>query len=73
MTVTDEEILDAMKRAGEPAFITSEIADMVGMSTEGVRNRLQDLESDGMVCSKKPSQRTLIWWPRENHGSEAFC
>jgi predicted ArsR family transcriptional regulator len=65
-TVEDREIISAMDNEGEPAYTTSEVADMVKMSTEGVRNRLNQLEREDMVCSKKPSPRTVIWWLPQN-------
>lgn len=72
MTVPDDEIVRAMVERGDPAYTTSEIADMVGMTSEGVRNRLSDLESEGRIKSKKPSSRTVLWWPAENHDVDAF-
>lgn len=71
-TVDDDEILRAMLDRGEPAYITSEVADMVGMTREGTRGRLQQLEEEGRIYSKKPSSRIVIWWPAENQSREAF-
>lgn len=61
-TVTDREIIEIMRESSEPAFITSEVADMVGMTTEGARGRLEQLREEGLVYKKKPSSRTVLWW-----------
>lgn len=61
-TVSDAEIVDTMEEHPDPAFITKELAEMFGMSTEGVRGRLAKLESEGAVHKKKPTKRTVIWW-----------
>jgi transcription initiation factor IIE alpha subunit len=61
-TVTDEEITAVMRKSQDPAFTTSELAERLEMSTEGVRRRLNKLREDGRVHRKKPSSRTVIWW-----------
>lgn len=66
-TVTDEEILTYMESSEDPAFTAAEIADAVGMTVEGVRNRLQELEKQDRIYSKKPGSRTVIWWAGCDH------
>lgn len=72
MTVSDNEIVAAMREADDPAFTTSEVAEMVGLSTEGARGRLDELEQKNGVYRKKPSSRTVIWWVEADHGPSAF-
>jgi predicted transcriptional regulator len=62
MTVTDDEIIKLLREQGDPAYSTSEVADMVGMTTDGVRNRLEDLEADGRLCRKNSSRQCTMWW-----------
>jgi len=66
-TVTDSEILEFMKASCDPAFTTGELAEALGMTTEGMRNRLQALEEAGVIYSKKPGLRTVIWWAGCDH------
>jgi len=35
MTVTDDELVELMTERGDAAYVTSEIAEMTGMSKEG--------------------------------------
>jgi len=62
MTVTDDEIIELLREQNDPAYNTSEIADMVGMTTDGVRNRLEDLRKAGRICRKDSSRRCTMWW-----------
>ncbi len=68
-TVSDEEIIQQMKQSSDPAFTTSEIAEMVGMTPAGMRGRLESLKESGQVSKKKPSTRTVIWWTETDHPS----
>ena len=61
-TVQDHEIVKTMAGHEDPAFTTSELADMFGMTTEGIRRRLKKLAESGAVKYKKPTARTVIWW-----------
>lgn len=72
MTITDDQIITEMQEQGDPAYTTAEVGEMIGMSTEGARNRLEKLEECGRVMSKKPSTRTVLWWLPEVYGKLAF-
>ncbi len=62
-TVSDDEILAAV-RTHDPAA-TSEVADEVGMTRQGVDRRLRTLRDEGRVNSKKIA-KTLVWFPAES-------
>jgi len=66
-TVTDSEIISYMKSSDEPAFTTGELAEEMGMTPEGMRNRLKELEASEAIYSKKPGRRTVIWWAECDH------
>lgn len=72
MTVEDDQIVEAMKEADDPAFITSELAEMFDMTTEGIRRRLETLEDSGRIYKKKPGTRTVIWWAKPDNDQSAF-
>jgi len=72
MTVTDDELVELMTERGDAAYVTSEIAEMTGMSKEGVRGRLEALAEERRIGFKKPNNRLVLWWPDENQGREAF-
>ena len=71
-TVTDEEITEAMRQAHAPAFTTGELAEQLGMTTEGMRRRLKKLHDEGLVNCKKPGSRTVIWWVKGDQSSAVF-
>jgi len=65
--VSDTKILTYMRESDDPAFTAGELAEQFEMTTEGVRNRLQQLIESGDVFSKKPGKRTVIYWARCDH------
>jgi predicted ArsR family transcriptional regulator len=70
-TVTDEDILSLMNDSEDAAFTAAELAAELGMSDEGMRHRLRQLAERGKIESKKPSVRTLIWWPAGDYSDVA--
>lgn len=63
--ITDEEILDAFRSSSEPVLATSEIASEFDITHRGVRDRLEKLEKDGVLRSKKVGARAKVWWDPE--------
>jgi len=59
--VADDQILWELFRRTDPAFAASEIGDFVGMSRQGIHDRLVELENGGFVGSKRPG-RDRMWW-----------
>lgn len=70
-TVSDDEITRKLREHPDPAFTTSEVADMLDMSTEGARGRLGDLFNEDEICRKKPTTRTVVWWVPEDQREPA--
>jgi len=60
--VSAVDILRVFVERPDPAFIASEIAAEVGMTTQGARNRLEQLCDDGYLATKQPGERTRLWW-----------
>lgn len=60
-TITDEEILDVFRSASDPVLTTSEVAENFSISHRGVRDRLQNLEEEGVLESKKVGARGMVW------------
>lgn len=59
--VSDVEILRVFALSAHPVLVASEVAEQFDMSRQGVYDRLQKLESKGLVESaKKASAR--VWW-----------
>lgn len=62
MTHEDDDILSILRERGDPAYATSEVADLTGMTTEGIRNRLEDLAAEGRLVRKDASRQCTLWW-----------
>jgi LexA DNA binding domain. len=58
----DMELMEAICNADGPAASTSEVAEAVGMTRQGVSHRLQQLADKGIVNCKNAGSG-LIWWP----------
>jgi hypothetical protein len=72
-SVTDDEIIDQLRRCPCPAYTTAEVAEFFGMSTQGMRNRLNALHETGDLRKKQPSKRVVLWWVPEDEGKAAYA
>jgi len=72
MTYDDEDILSILREQGDPAYATSEVADYTGMTTEGIRNRLEDLAAEGRLVRKDASRQCTLWWLPRYDGINGF-
>lgn len=59
---TDKEILAVFRSSSDPVLTTSEIASQFEITHRGVRDRLEGLEEDGQIKSKKVGARAKVWW-----------
>jgi len=59
---SDEHILRLFIENPDPVYFVSELADELDMSEEGVRQRIEPLVKDGRLLSKKPGERTRVYW-----------
>jgi predicted ArsR family transcriptional regulator len=66
-TVTDDEIICWMEAVEGPAVIARELAEQMDISAVSARDRLEELTEEGRVHRKKPSSRTVIYWPEAEH------
>lgn len=63
--VTDEDILEVFHKSGDLVLFTGEVADELSIGRDGVRTRLQELESEGLV-EKKQRGNVIVWWLSES-------
>lgn len=59
---SDKEILAVFQSSSDPVLTTSEIASKFEITHRGVRDRLEKLEEDGQIKSKKVGARAKVWW-----------
>lgn len=56
------DILEIFLSSTDPAFVPSEIADKLDVTTEGARHQMNRLVEKGYLEKKKPGQRTVLYW-----------
>jgi len=66
-TVTEQEILKVFDYEDDPVLTVSAVVDGLRrfgkhMTSEGVRNRLEDMAEKGLVSRKKIGARAVGWW-----------
>ena len=67
LKMTEQDILKAFDYAEDPMVTAGEVRDLldeafgVGVTSEAVRNRLRQLEDDGLVGSKQFGARAVGW------------
>lgn len=61
-TVSDEEILAVFVAADDPVLMADEVAESLPIGRRAVYNRLQTLEEEGVIRSKKTGARSTVWW-----------
>lgn len=63
--VTSESILEFVRAHKEPVVTAGEIADEFDMTNNGVNYRLQQLEDDGKLVSKRAGSSAKVWYLAE--------
>lgn len=66
-TVTDQDILKVFDYEDDPVLTAPEVAEGLrrfgkSMTGEGVRNRLEEMATAGLVSRKKLGARAVGWW-----------
>lgn len=59
--VTQERVLSVFDAVDGPVITTSDVAEILGCSTETARRKLRVLERRGVVDRRKTG-RTNVWW-----------
>jgi DNA-binding MarR family transcriptional regulator len=60
------DILRVFLSSPDPAFVPAEIADELGVTTEGARHQMNRLADRGLLEKKKPGSRTVLYWITED-------
>lgn len=64
--ITDDEILAVFRGSPDPVLSTGEVSSEVEITHRGVRDRLEKLEEEGKLESKKVGARAIVWWDPEH-------
>lgn len=60
--VTEGQIIRQIEQLGSPFFNATELAEGLPITRQAVNNRLEKLESRGIVSRKKRGEQTVGWW-----------
>lgn len=60
--ISDDEILEVFRSSSDPVLTTGEVASEFNITHRGVRDRLEKLEEEGILNSKKVGARAKVWW-----------
>lgn len=60
-----EDVLKTVEELPDPVFTAKEVSERVEASHPTVHARLQDLERDGEIVSKKVGSRAVAWWKKD--------
>jgi len=73
--IRDVDILHVFVSSADPAFVPSEVADALDVTTEGARHQMDNLVERDLLGKKKPGQRTVLYWitpaGRDYYGANA--
>jgi predicted ArsR family transcriptional regulator len=69
--ITDEEILEVFRSTSDPVLTTAEVASEFEITHRGIRDRLEKLEKEGALESKKVGARAVVWWDPEHTTTSA--
>ena len=66
-SVTDQEVLKVFDYEDDPVLTAREVAEGlrrfgVQITPEGVRNRLEEMDGNGLVSRKKLGAKAVGWW-----------
>ncbi len=59
---SDAEILRLFRETADPVLFAREIADSLDTTRQTVYSRMEDLVDKGYVHTKKPGERSRIYW-----------
>lgn len=60
--VTDTEILEAFRNSKDPVLTATELSQKLPIERRGILSRLEKLEEEGYLESKKVGSRSTVWW-----------
>jgi predicted ArsR family transcriptional regulator len=70
-TDTDEDILNLFRQTTDPVLTTTEVADQLSIGRRATLNRLQALENEGRLQSKKAGAKSTVWWAASDSDSSS--
>jgi predicted transcriptional regulator len=59
---SDADILRIFAESPDPVLFASELADSLDMTRQGVYSRMEKLVDKGFLLTKKPGDRTRVYW-----------
>jgi predicted ArsR family transcriptional regulator len=60
--ITNDQILSVFRSSSDPVLTTGEVASQFDITHRGIRDRLEKLERQDILESKKVGARAKVWW-----------
>lgn len=67
--IATEEVLAVFDAVDGPIVTSTDVADVLGITTESARQYLNDLVSEG-TCRRRKTGRTIVYWRDTEDGSD---
>jgi len=69
--ITDDQILTVFRSSSDPVLTTGEVASQFEITHRGIRDRLEKLDEQSVLKSKKVGARAKVWWdPKHTRTSD---
>ncbi len=65
--ITDDDLQEAFETVRGPVVTTTDVADVLGISTEAARQKLNALVDTGELKRRKTGRTVLYWHPSGNN------
>lgn len=61
-SVSPDTVLEVIQQAEDPIVTAKEVGDKLGCTSEGARQKLLQLQDQGMVARRKVGAGAVVWW-----------
>ena len=62
---TLDDVRDAVRDGPDPVSTTGDVAEVLDISSESARGKLNELHEQGRIEKRKIGARAIIWWVSE--------
>jgi predicted ArsR family transcriptional regulator len=69
--VTDSDVIRALREYHDPVATATDLADVLGVTSETIRRHLTELHEQGRVDRKDVGARAVVWWLADERRASA--
>jgi DNA-binding Lrp family transcriptional regulator len=70
-SIENDDVLDALCEHAEPIATANDLAAVLGVTSETVRRRLEELREEGRVDRRTVGAAAVVWWPLDGTDGDA--